>query len=102
MFFAGKFGRMPPLDAVLPRVGAMQDEVKEYKADRINPAVVASSADERRPQFTMRAKGVEGYVGSAWLNEGKFGKYISVRLRGQVGPSATIYISPTRENADIL
>ena len=29
MFFAGKFGRMPPLDAVLPRVGAMQDEVKE-------------------------------------------------------------------------
>jgi uncharacterized protein (DUF736 family) len=72
----------------------------------IAPAAVAADADARaqssRPQFSVKARGVDGYVGSAWLNEGKFGKYISVRLRAPLAEGATLYLAPTKDNPEIL
>ena len=55
-----------------------------------------------KPQFSVKAKGMEGYVGSGWINEGKYGKYISVKLRESLTPGTTIYLSPTKENPEIL
>ena len=55
-----------------------------------------------KPQFSVKAKGMEGYVGSGWINEGKYGKYISVKLRENLAPGTTIYLSPTKENPEIL
>ena len=96
MFYVGKFGRLPPLDAILSRV--VEVENREMPASVTETARPSGS----KPQFSVKAKGVEGFVGSAWLNEGKFGKYISVKLRSALGEGSTIYLSPTRDNPEIL
>ena len=75
-----------------------QEEQNEVRG--ISHEVVPEKSS--KPQFSVKAKGVEGYVGSAWLNEGKYGKYISIKLHSAVGPSATLYVSPTKDNAEIL
>jgi len=54
------------------------------------------------PQFSVKAKDREGFVGSAWLNQGRFGKYISVRLREDAPKGTTLYLAPTKANAGIL
>ena len=70
---------------------------------RVEPQPVFSAEPHgNKPQFSVKAKGVEGYVGSGWINEGKYGKYISVKLRENLAPGTTIYLSPTKENPEIL
>lgn len=109
MFYTGKFGRMPPLDALLPRAAEKPAQIRvekaagtvEASATGISHAAIAEQ-NPNKPHFSVKAKGSEGFVGSAWLNEGKYGKYISVRLRDAVAPGTTLYLSPTKENPEIL
>jgi len=54
------------------------------------------------PQFSVKAKNHEGFVGSAWLNDGKYGKYISVKLREDAPKGTTLYLAPTKANAGLL
>ena len=54
------------------------------------------------PQFSVKAKDHEGFVGSAWLNDGKYGKYISVKLREDAPKGTTLYLSPTKANPGLL
>lgn len=58
--------------------------------------------ESKSPQFSAKAKGIEGYVGSGWINEGKFGKYINVKLRVALPAGSTIYLSPTKRVGKIL
>ncbi|MCX6768051.1 MAG: hypothetical protein NTY90_04985 [Candidatus Micrarchaeota archaeon] len=59
-------------------------------------------AKSSQPHFTVKARDKEGFVGSAWLNEGQYGKYISVKLREDMVKGATLYLSPTKANAGLL
>ena len=112
---------MPPLRDVLPARTEMGNMTGYGYAQVSKPATVVAQTPKQegqnevsgishevvpekssKPQFCVKAKGVEGYVGSAWLNEGKYGKYISIKLHSAVGPSATLYVSPTKDNAEIL
>jgi len=117
MFYAGKFGRLPPLSAVLTgaapaRPGYSEPRYSEYDAGKVgmhmmeprteSQPVFSAEPHGNKPQFSVKAKGVEGYVGSGWINEGKYGKYISVKLRENLTPGTTIYLSPTKENPEIL
>jgi hypothetical protein len=119
MFYAGKFGRLPPLGAVLSgavpaRPGYSEAAFSEFYAKKRVGNGMEPTADAQadglpqpephgnKPQFSVKAKGMEGYVGSGWINEGKYGKYISVKLRENLAPGTTIYLSPTRENPEIL
>jgi len=118
MFYAGKFGRLPPLSAVLSgaapgRPGYSEPRYSDVDAGKVGmymieprvesqPVFAASEPHGNKPQFSVKAKGMEGYVGSGWINEGKYGKYISVKLRENLTPGTTIYLSPTKENPEIL
>ena len=116
MFYAGKFGRLPPLSQVLsgaatPRpaysAGFPSDYAGKVSVKMLEPRAEASGFPQsepagNRPQFSVKAKGMEGYVGSGWINEGKYGKYISVKLRENLAPGTTIYLSPTRDNPELL
>ncbi len=55
-----------------------------------------------QPHFTVKAKNREGFVGSAWMNQGKYGKYIALRLREDVAKGTTLYVTPTKANAALL
>lgn len=56
--------------------------------------------EKHRPHFSVKMNG--NYVGSAWLSEGKFGKYVSVAVNHDVPKGGRINVYPTRENAAIL
>jgi len=117
MFYAGKFGRLPPLSAVLTgaaptRPGYSEPRYSEYDAGKVGMHMMEPRVDSQpafsaephgnKPQFSVKAKGMEGYVGSGWINEGKYGKYISVKLRENLAPGTTIYLSPTKDNPEVL
>jgi len=71
-------------------------------ADDGAKTVPAGRDESKMPVFTVKARGVPGYVGSAWLNEGKFGKYISVKMNVHLDAGATLYLSPTRKAGKLL
>ncbi len=55
-----------------------------------------------KPQFAVRARGVDGFVGSGWMQEGRFGRYISVRLGQPLGKDAVLYLHPRRDSPGVL
>ncbi|MFH0712940.1 MAG: hypothetical protein V1722_05890 [Candidatus Micrarchaeota archaeon] len=56
--------------------------------------------NKHKPHFSVKMN--RNFVGSAWLQDGKFGKYVSVAINHDVPKGSRIYINPTRENAMIL
>ena len=58
--------------------------------------IPAAKGEGKKPDFSVKAKGKEGYAGSGWLNEGKFGKYINVKIREGLPAGTTLYITPTK------
>ena len=61
------------------------------------PATSAGS----KPQFTVKSKEA-GYVGSGWMQDGKYGRYLSVAISQDVPKGARLYISPNKANAGLL
>lgn len=55
-----------------------------------------------KPQFNVKAKGQEGYIGSAWLQDGKFGPYISIKLNCKLSEGSTIYLHPRRDFSGVI
>lgn len=55
-----------------------------------------------RPHFSVRAREVEGFVGSGWLQIGQYGKYIAVRLSRTIEKGGVIYLHPRKDAAGIL
>lgn len=55
-----------------------------------------------KPQFNVKAKGLAGYVGNAWLQQSKFGKYIRVFLREDVPRGTVLFVSPRKEQEGLL
>jgi len=56
--------------------------------------------DHRKPQFNAKSNGK--YVGSAWLSDGKYGKYISLSLREGVQGGNKVFLSPRKGSEGIL
>lgn len=66
---------------------------------------VAEEAGEkgRKPQFTVRQIGAEGYVGSAWIAKSKYGdRCISITVNADVPKGARLYVNPTKACAGII
>lgn len=59
-----------------------------------------NGGNKHKPHFSVKMN--SNFVGSAWLQDGKFGKYVSVAINHDVPKGSRIYINPTRENATIL
>ena len=55
---------------------------------------------KHKPHFSVKMNG--NYVGSAWMGNGKYGKYVSVAINQDVPKGGRVYIYPTKENAAIL
>ncbi|MFA6048733.1 MAG: hypothetical protein WC792_02180 [Candidatus Micrarchaeia archaeon] len=59
--------------------------------------------EKNKPQFSVKMKGGEGFVGSGWLNDSKFGgKYVAVKVNSAIPAGSTIYVSPTKANPGLL
>ena len=56
--------------------------------------------EKHKPHFSVKMNG--NYVGSAWMGNGKYGKYVSVAINQDVPKGGRVYIYPTKENAAIL
>ncbi len=77
----------------MPReVGKMQETIETQETTEIE--------EKKKPQFAVKMNG--NYVGSAWMANGKFGRYVSVVINNEVPSGSRVNIYPTRENADIL
>ncbi|MEW5955690.1 MAG: hypothetical protein AB1626_04115 [Candidatus Micrarchaeota archaeon] len=72
----------------------MEEELVSEAAGAERPA--------NRPQFTVKKAGQEGYVGSAWKKQGKYGPYISVALKADVPKDSALFITPTKANPGII
>jgi hypothetical protein len=72
------------------------DEEEDLQQQAAQPAIGS------KPQLTVRAKGVSGFVGAAWLQDGRFGKYVSVKLSQPLGKDAVIYLHPRRDCPGVL
>lgn len=74
-------------------------------AEAVEPPVegVTDAATGARisPQFTVKSKEA-GYVGSAWIRDGQYGRYLSVTINMDVPKGARLYILPNRANAGLL
>ncbi len=68
-----------------------------------NPSADESPAGSGRakPQFTVKSK-EGGYVGSAWMRDGQYGRYLAVTMSQDVPKGTRLYVSPTRAAAGIL
>ncbi len=62
----------------------------------------ANNLVPKKPQFSVKAKGQEGYIGNTWFAEGKFGPYISVKLNCNLQEGATLYLHPRKDFTGVL
>ncbi|MFH1107505.1 MAG: hypothetical protein V1787_06465 [Candidatus Micrarchaeota archaeon] len=66
-------------------------------------AAQAEDGKDTKPHRTVKMKGVEGFVGSAWVNPSKFGgKYVAVQVNADVPAGAVLYLSPRKDSPDCL
>jgi hypothetical protein len=79
------------------REGAGEKEANGH-GDEVNPL----QWKQDKPQFTVKAKGLAGYVGSAWMRQGKFGNFIRVYLREDLPKGTVLFVSPTKANDGLL
>ena len=54
----------------------------------------------KKPQFNLKAN--KRFVGSGWMGESKFGKYISFKLRETLEAGTKVYLSPRKGSEGIL
>lgn len=53
-----------------------------------------------RSQFNVKMNG--NFVGRGWLQEGKYGKYVSLSVNQDVPAGSKVYISPNKYNEGLL
>lgn len=64
-------------------------------------ATPTTGSGGNKPQFTVKSK-ESGYVGSGWMQEGKYGRYLSVAINQDVPKGAKLFISPNKANTGLL
>ncbi|MGC8850889.1 MAG: hypothetical protein ACP5O3_01500 [Candidatus Micrarchaeia archaeon] len=67
-----------------------------------NSVFQEEEATQKKPQFSVKIAGVEGYAGSGWLREGQYGKSISVITSCDIPRGSRLYINPTKSAGAIL
>ena len=70
-----------------------------YEESEAQPSE-AQPNDARKPQLNVKFNG--NFVGRGWLQEGKFGKYVSLSLNQDVPAGSKVFISPNRQNEGLL
>ncbi|HEV8290076.1 MAG TPA: hypothetical protein VGQ00_03955 [Candidatus Norongarragalinales archaeon] len=58
--------------------------------------MVEKIENKAQPNYNVKIKGHEGYAGRGWLNQGKYGPYISVKLSDDVQKGSTLYLYPRK------
>ncbi|MFH1722275.1 MAG: hypothetical protein ABH950_06705 [Candidatus Altiarchaeota archaeon] len=71
---------------------ALKEEMKEEADEKQNA--------DKRPDFNVKAGG--NFVGSAWLNQGTFGPYISVVLKDTAKNAERLYVYPRKGKEGML
>ncbi len=62
----------------------------------------AGTSFGHRPHFSVRARGMQDFVGAGWMQENAYGKYIAVRLTHALEKGSVIYLHPRKDAAGIL
>ncbi len=70
--------------------------MEEYKIETVD----GEEKDKHKPHFSVKMNG--NYVGSAWMAEGKFGKYVSLAINQDLPKGSRAYLYPSKENPNIL
>ncbi len=81
---------------LMQRWNQMQEQGETGGASEIAPK------EKSKPQFSVKMKGGAGFVGSGWLNESQYGKYVSVKINSDIPAGSTIYVSPNKANPAVL
>jgi len=55
---------------------------------------------DNEPDFNVKANGE--FVGSGWLNEGKYGPYVTVIVNESLAGGTRLFLSPRRGKEGIL
>ncbi len=58
-------------------------------------------AGRAKPQFTVKSK-EGGYVGSGWMRDGQYGRYLALTTSQDIPKGCRLYVSPTRAAAGVL
>ncbi len=53
-----------------------------------------------KPDFSVKANGE--FVGSGWLNEGKYGPYVTIIVNADVAEGERLFIAPRRGRECVL
>jgi hypothetical protein len=69
-----------------------------------NEKTTEEPKEEHKPHLSVKVKGAEGFVGSAWVNPSKFngGKYVSVMINADVPAGSVLYLTPRKEFPECL
>ncbi|GEM_PF-2667286 len=62
--------------------------------------LASESTERKKPQLNLKAN--KRFVGSGWLSDGKFGKYISFTAREPIEAGTKVYLSPRKGFEGIL
>lgn len=57
---------------------------------------------KEKPQFNVKAKGLTGFVGNAWLRQSRFGRYLHLYLRTDLPRGSVLFVSPRRGQEALL
>ena len=62
----------------------------------------AAKKDEKKdPQLSVKIKG-GSYIGSGWMNEGQYGKYVSIKIDVPIAKGSTLYLAPRKGHEGIF
>lgn len=73
---------------------------EEYSTEEGGALSANASGQQNKPHFNLKTR--EKFVGSGWLSEGKFGKYIKLSVRETINAGEKVYLSPKKGFEGIL
>ncbi len=62
--------------------------------------VEGEEREKHKPHFSVKMNG--NYVGSGWMADGKYGKYVSLAINHDVPQGSKVYLYPSKANPAIL
>lgn len=79
---------------------AFEDKYASRQSQATEQYAQTDAGESKRPQFNLKAN--KRFVGSGWMGDGKFGKYISFKLSETLEAGTKVYLSPRKGQEGLL